>query len=234
MAIAQAQPFIVVFVILWLPLTSSQSVAIATGSPKEGAGLELECLIVGYDMTGTSAFVWAKDDQNIIWIQDGVEPDLEQTGDYTSRDYYDDAAGTYHFILTIGQYSSRYDGLYKCFIAEGNTVSYVEIASEIRYVSIGFTNSTDMTMIIPTVNISGSEIPTCIPNNDFRERIYTNTTIKCVASTTPTNLISGMNIQVYDSSGNLVPTVLHTIDNTYERTHTFNVMPEDHDITYQC
>ena len=136
MAIAQAQSFIVVFVIVWLPLTSSQSVTIAAGSPKEGTRFELDCHVAGYDITmitGTSAFVWAKDDQNIIWRQNQVELDLLQTGDYTSREYYDDAAGSFHFILTIGQYSSRYNGLYKCFIAEGNTVSYVEIASAIRH-----------------------------------------------------------------------------------------------------
>ena len=152
-------------IIVWLPLTSSHSVTIAAGLPIEGARFELECVITGYDITDTSALVWAKDDQNIILIQDEIEPDLEQTGDNTSRDYYDDAAGTYRFILAIGQYSSRYDGLYKCFIAEENTTSYVEIAYALRYVSI-----------------PGSEIPTCIPNNNFRVLIYTNTTIKCMAS----------------------------------------------------
>ena len=91
---------------------------------------------------------------------------------YTSRDYYDDAAGTYRFILAIGQYSSRYDGLYKCFIAEGNSISYVEIAYAIRYVSI-----------------PGSEIPTCIPNNNFRVLIYTNTTSKCMASKSHTDIL---------------------------------------------
>ena len=202
-----------------LSYVSPQTIIIERGeeaTPREGENFELNCIIAG-TVTGDTSIAWAKDNQIIVWSNNGIPVGVDNTGDYLWEERY--LSGYIHFTLTIPFFhGGRHNGYYKCFLAQGDQTNYTEIISVMTQVTAAYFPSEDW--------------PKCTPNDDFKALIYTETTIRCVSTIgspeVSMNLYRDVIMIVYGvQSGNSTGGLI-------EKIHSFTVMPQDQGTFYFC
>ena len=202
----------------WLSLVSSQTIVIERGiatTAREGESFELNCVISG-TVTGATSIAWAKDDQILVWSNNGMAVVVNNTGDFLWEEK--DLPGTIHFTLRFPLFDgSRHNGYYKCFLAQGNLMNFIEITSAITQVTAAYFPS--------------EEWPKCIPSDEFKALIYTEMTIRCVSTIgypeVSMNFYRGISTVPGLQRGNIS-------SNFIEQSHKFTVMPQDRNNFYFC
>ena len=211
-----------------------------TGRPAEGEiYYQLDCIIADISITTpVPARAWAKDSNLLFWST-GTPIDLDRTGDYTVTET---GSNPIRFILTITTVGARHSGVYTCFAATGDLISFSVVAEAKVGISVVGGPST------PTVNpaqrpylpgeqyFPDSQWPKCYPQADIRVLIYTELDIRCVS--TPGNPPIEVNIYRYDTSSvqriRDSDTAIIETDNLIEQIYTYQVTPTEQFNEYSC